>query len=110
MMVKFRDQPVDLLIGPCVEKIRVGELWKGRFHCSDMLNGTLFDTVAVIRRKSGEPLLKCVDVEECDWKGADAAAGASEPAGNFTTQRSGCPLKPVVGFVIQRTRVWQGGA
>ena len=82
--MKCCDQPVDRLIGPCVEKIGVGELWEGGFHLRGLFNRTLFDTVAVIRRKSGESLLKGVDVEEGDWKGADAAAGAAEPAGNFT--------------------------
>ena len=109
-MVKFRDQPVDLLIGPLVEKIGVGELWEGGLHCSGVFDGTLFDSLAVIRRKAGESLLEGVDVEEGDRKGADAAIGAAESAGNFTEQRGGCPLKPVVGFVIQRTRVWRSGA
>jgi hypothetical protein len=109
LIVKFRDQLVDLMIGPRVEKIGVGELREGGFHVRDLFTSTLFDTVAVIWWKSGESLLKGVDVEERDWKRADAAAGASEPAGNFTEQRGGCPLKPVVGFVMQRTRVWRGG-
>ena len=106
MVVKFRDQPVDLLIGPRVEQIGVGELWEGGFHRGGVFDGTLFDTMAVIRRKAGESLLKGVDVEEGDGKGADAAAGAAESAGNFTKQGGGCPLKPVVGFLIQRSRVW----
>jgi len=83
LIVKFCDQPVDLLIGPRVEKIGVGELWEGVSHLRGLFNRTLFDTVAVIRRKSGESLLEGLDVEESDWKGADAAAGAPEPAGNF---------------------------
>jgi hypothetical protein len=84
LIVKFRDQPVDRLIGPRVETISVGKLWEGGFHLRGLFSRTLFDTVAMIRRKSGESLLKGVDVEEGDWKGADAAAGATEPAGNFT--------------------------
>ena len=107
--MKFRDQLVDLMIGPRVEKIGAGELREGGFHVRGLFPSTLFDAVAVIRRKAGESLLKDVDVEEGDWKGADATVGASEPAGNFTEQGGGCPLKPVVGFVIQRTRVWRGG-
>jgi hypothetical protein len=106
MVVKFRDQPVDLLIGPRVEQIGVGELWEGGFHRGGVFDGTLFDTMAVIRRKAGESLLKGVDVEEGDGKGADAAAGAAKSAGNFTKQGGCCPLKPVVGFLIQRSRVW----
>jgi hypothetical protein len=51
-----------------------------------VLDGTLFDTMAVIRRKTGESLLEGEDVEECDRKGTDATAGAAEPAGNFTEQ------------------------
>ena len=84
MIVKFRDQPVDCVIGPRVEKIGVGELWEGGFHVRGLFKRTLFDTVAVIRRKSGESLLKGVDVEDGDGKGANAAAGAAEPAGDFT--------------------------
>ena len=83
-MVKLRDQPVDLLIGPRVEKIGVGELWEGGFHFRGVFNSTLFDTMAVIRWKGSESLLEGVDVEEGDGKGADAAAGAAESAGNFT--------------------------
>jgi hypothetical protein len=49
-----------------------------------VFDGTLFDTMAAIRRKAGESLLEGVDVEEGDGKGADATAGASESAGNFT--------------------------
>ena len=105
--MKFCDQPVDRVVGPRVEKIGVGELWEGGFHLRGLFNSTLFDTVAVIRRKSGESLLEGLDVEEGDRKGADAAAGAAEPAGDFTEQRGGGPLKPVVGFVIQRTRDWR---
>jgi hypothetical protein len=84
LIVKFRNQPVDRLIGPRVEKIVVGEFWEGGFHLRGLFNRTLFDTVAVIRRKSGESLLESLDVEEGDRKGADAAASAPEPAGNFT--------------------------
>lgn len=69
-----------------VEKIGFGQLWEGGFHCGDVLDGTLFDTMAVIRRKTGESLLEGEDVEECDRKGTDATAGAAEPAGNFTEQ------------------------
>ena len=105
MMVKLCDQPVDLLIGPTVEQVGVGQLWKGGLHCGGVFDGTLFDTMAVIRRKAGESLLECVDVEEGDRKGADATAGAAKPAGNFTQQGGGCPLEPVVGFLIQRSRV-----
>jgi hypothetical protein len=110
LIVKFRDQTVDRLIGPRVEKIGVGEFWEGGFHLRGLFNRTLFDTVAVIRGKSGESLLKGVDVEEGNWKGADAAASAAEPAGDFTEQRGGGPLKPVVGFSIERCRVWRSQA
>jgi hypothetical protein len=65
----------------------------------------LFDATAVIRRKGGESLLESVDIEEGDRKGTDATAATAESAGNFTEQRGGCPLKPVVGFFIQRSRV-----
>jgi hypothetical protein len=47
--VKFRDQSVDLLIGPIVEKLCVGELWEGGFHFRGVVRGTLFDTPAVIQ-------------------------------------------------------------
>jgi hypothetical protein len=61
--------------------------------------------MAVIRREGGESLLEGVDVKESDRKGTDATAGASESTGNFTEQSGACPLKPVVGFLIQRNRV-----
>jgi len=109
MMVKLCDQPVDLLIGPIVEKIGVGQLWKGVLHGGSVFDGTLFDTMAVIRRKAGEPLLEGVDVEEGDGEGADATAGAAESAGNFTQQGGGCPLEPMVGLLIQRSRGGQSG-
>ncbi len=100
MMVKCCDQPVDLLIAPIVEQLTVGQLWEGGLHRIGLLDGTLFDTVAVIRRKAGKSLLEGVDVEEGDRKGADATAGAAKSAGNFTEQGGGCPLEPVVGFLI----------
>jgi hypothetical protein len=62
MMVKFCDQPVDLLIGPIVEQIGVGQLWEGGLHCSGVLKGALFDAMAVVRWESGEPLWEGVDV------------------------------------------------
>ena len=61
--------------------------------------------MAVIRRECGKPLLEGVDVEERDRKGTDATAGAAESAGNFTEQGGTCPLEPVVGFLVQRSRV-----
>ena len=106
-IVKLCDQPVDLLIGPIVEKIDVGQLWGSGLHCGGLFDCTLFDTMAVIRRKAGESLLEGVDVEEGDGKGADATAGAAEPAGNFTEQGGGCPLKPAIGFSIERCRAWR---
>jgi hypothetical protein len=105
MMVKLCDQPVDLLIGPIVEQIGADQLWEGGLHCGGVFDGTLFDTMAVIRREGGEPLLEGVDVEEGDRKWADATAGAAKSAGNFTQQGGGCPLEPVVSFLIQRSRV-----
>jgi hypothetical protein len=74
-----------------------------------LLGGTLFDTMAVIRRETGESLLEGLDIEKSDWKGADATAGASEPAGNFPEQGGGGSLEPVVGFLIQRIGVGQSG-
>ena len=68
-IVKLCDQPVDLLIGPIVEKIGVGQLWGSGLHCGGLFDCTLFDTMTVIRRKAGESLLKGVDVEEGDGKG-----------------------------------------
>jgi hypothetical protein len=73
-----------------------------------LLGGTLFDTMAVIRREAGESLLEGLYIEESDWEGADATAAAAEPAGNFAEQGGGCSLEPVVGFLIQRTGVGQG--
>jgi hypothetical protein len=107
MMVKLCDQPVNLPIGPIVEQVGVGQLWKSGLHCGGLFDGTLFDAMAVIRRKAGESLLEGVDVEESDGKRADATAGASESAGNFTQQGGVCPLEPVVSFLIQRSRVGQ---
>jgi len=108
-MVKLLDQPVDLLIGPIVEKIGAGQLWKGGLQCGGLFDGTLFDTMAVIRLKAGESLLEGVDVEEGDGKRADATAGAAESAGNFTQQGGSCPLEPVVSFLIERSRVGRSG-
>ena len=104
MVVKLCDQPVDLLIGPIVEKIGAGQLWECGLHCGGVFDGTLFDTMAVIRRKAGESLLEGPGVEDGDWKGADTTAGAAESAGHFTQERSGCPLEPVVGCSIERGR------
>jgi hypothetical protein len=42
-----------------------------------VFDGTLFDSLAVIRQETGESLLERVDVEEGDGKGADATAGAA---------------------------------
>ena len=83
-MVKLCDQTVDVLIGPIVDQVGLGQLWESALHCGGLFNGTLLDTMAVIRWEAGESLLEGTDVEECDRKGADAAAGAAESAGNFT--------------------------
>ncbi len=107
MRLKFRDQLIDLLIGPPVEKTGMGKFGERDFHGSSLFGGTLFDTLAVIFRKAGESLLESLDVEKRDGKGADAAAGAAEPAGHFTEQGGGGPLKPVVGFLVERSRVGQ---
>jgi hypothetical protein len=80
-------------------------LWESSLHRGSLLDGTLFDTMPVLRRECGESLSEGVDVEEGDRKGTDATAGAAKSAGNFTEQGGGCPLKPVVGFLIQRSRV-----
>ncbi len=104
-MVKLCDQPVDLLIGPIVDQIGVGELWEGCFHCGRVLDGTLFDAMAVIRREAGESLLEGLDVEDGDGKGAYATVGAAEPAGHFIEQGGGCPFEPMGCFLVQRSRV-----
>jgi hypothetical protein len=104
MMVKLCDQPVDVLIGPIVEQVGLGQLWERCLHCGGLFNGALFDSMAVVRREAGESLLEGVDVEESDGKRADAATGAAEPAGHFTEQGGGCPLEPVVSFLVQRSR------
>ena len=109
-MVKRCDQPVDVLIGPIVEQVGLGQLWERGLHCGGLFNGMLFDAMTVIRRKAGESLLEGADVEEGDGKGADATAGAAEPAGNFIQQSGGCPLEPVVGFSIERRKVGRSGA
>ena len=108
-MVKLCGQPVDLLIGPIVEQIGVSQLWKRGLHDDGLFDGALFDTMTLIRRKAGESLLEGVNIEEGDGKGADATAGAAGPAGNFTQQGSGGPLKPVVGFSIQGGKVRRSG-
>jgi hypothetical protein len=77
-------------------------LWESALHCGSLFDGTLFDTMPVLRRECGESLLEGVDVEESDRKGTDATTGAAESAGNFTEQSGGCPLEPVIGFLIQR--------
>jgi hypothetical protein len=89
-----------------VEQIGMGQLREGGFHCGCLLDGTLFDAMAVIRRKIVESLPEGLDVEKGDGKGADATAGASESAGNFTEQGVGCPLEPLVGFLIQNWDGW----
>jgi hypothetical protein len=98
--VKFRDEPVDLLIGPCIEKSGVGELWERGLHGSGLLGGALFDSLAMSRRQDTQSLSEGLEVEQRDRKGTDATTGAAEPAGNFTEQGGRCPLKPMIGFPI----------
>src|SRR5687767_13274082 len=105
MMVKFCDQPVDVLIGPMVESIGPGQFWVRGLHCSSLFNRTLFDPIAMIRQECSESLPKGMDVEECDWKRPDAAAGAAESAGDFVEEDGGGAPEPVVGFLIERERV-----
>ena len=105
IVVKLCDQPIDLLIRPIVEQIGVGQLWERGFHCNGLFDGTLFDAMAVIRCEVGEAQLESVSVEEGDWERAHATAVTAEPAGNFTEQGGGCPLEPVIGFLIERRGV-----
>jgi hypothetical protein len=107
VIVKVCNHPVDLLIGPTVEMIGFGQLWEGCLHCVRVFLGTLFDTMALVRREAGESLLKGMDVEESDRKGSDAATGAANSAGDFAKQGGGGPLEPVVSFLIERSRVRQ---
>ena len=62
VMVKLCDQSVDVLIGPIVEQMGVGQLWECGLHRRGVFDGPLFDTTAVIRWKAGEALLDGVDV------------------------------------------------
>ena len=100
MLVKLCHEPVNLLIGPIVDQHGAGQLGKGYFHRSGLFDGALFDALAVIRLKAVESFSKGLDIKEGDGKGADATAGASEFAGNFTQQGGGCPLEPVIGFLV----------
>ena len=109
-MVKFCDQPVDVLIGPMVESIGAGQFWVRGLHCSSLFSRTLFDAMAMIRQECSEALPKGVDVEECDWKRSDAAAGAAESAGDFTQEAGGGASEPVVGFLKEQGRVERVGA
>jgi len=109
MMVKLGDESINVLIGPFIEQIGAGELWKCGFHYGGLFDGALLDVMAVIRRKAGESMLEGLDVEESDGKGADTTAGAAESAGHFTQERGGCPLEPVVGCSVQWGRVWRSG-
>lgn len=105
MLVEFCGQPVDLLIGPGIEQIGLGQLREGCFHRSGLFDGALFDALAVVCREAGQSLLEDLDVEDSDGKGADAAAGAAEPAGHFTKQGGGGPLEPAISLLIQGGRV-----
>ena len=105
IVVKLCDQPIDLLIRPIVEQIGVGQLRERSFHCNGLFDGTLFNAMALVRRDAGESLLESVNVEEGDRKRAYATAAAAGTAGNFTEQGGGCPLKPAIGFSIERRRV-----
>jgi hypothetical protein len=107
VLVKLCDQPIDLLIGPIIDQVGAPQLWEGYFHGSGLFDGALFDAMAVIRLKAGESFSEGLDIEEGDRKGADAAAGTSELAGNCTEQGGVGPLEPVIGFLVQRRRVWR---
>jgi hypothetical protein len=74
-----------------------------------LFDGSLLDSMAMIWREAGESLLESANVEEGNWKWTDATAGAAGAAGNFTEQRAAGPLKPVIGFSIQRCRVRRSG-
>jgi hypothetical protein len=105
MTVKLCNQSVDLLIRPIVDEIGAGELWESGFHYDGLFAGTLFDAMALIRRDFGESLLEGFDIEEGNWKGTDATVRATGSAGDFSEQGSGCPLEPVVGLLVQPSRV-----
>ena len=109
-MVKLCDQPVDLLIGPIIEQMVMGKLWKGQFHCGRVLDGPLFNAMAVVRREAGESLLEGLDVEEGNRKRTEATVGAAETTGHFTEQGSSCPFEPMGSFLVQRNRVRRCGA
>ena len=87
----------------------VGELWEGGLHGGGLLGGTPGDSLTVIRRQVVQSLLEGLEVKKRDRKGADAATGAAEPAGNLTEQGGRCPLKPVTGFLIQRGKTGRSG-
>ena len=105
--MKFCGQAIDLLIGPIVDQVGVRQLGEGCFHGSGLFDGALFDAMAVIRLKAGESFLEGLDIEEGDRKGADTTAGAAELAGNFTEQGGVGSLEPVIGFLVQRRRIWR---
>jgi hypothetical protein len=107
VLVKFCDQPIDLLIGPIVDQVGVRQLWEGCFHGSGLFDGALFDAMAVMRLKAGESFLEGLDIEEGDREGADATASTSELAGHCTEQGCVGPLEPVIGFLVQRRRIWR---
>jgi hypothetical protein len=63
MIVKLRDQPFDLLVGPTVEQVGLGQLWERSLHCGSLFDSTLFYGTEVIRREDGKSLLEGVNVE-----------------------------------------------
>ena len=107
MLVKLCHQQVNLLIGPIVDQVGFRQLWEGYFHGSGLFDGALFYALAVIRLKAVESFSKGVDIQEGNGKEADATAGASKFAGHFSQQGGGCPLEPVIGFLVQRRRAWR---
>ena len=99
--MKFRHQPVDFLVGPGIEQYCIGELWEGGLHSGGLVDGTLSDPMAVVCWQNVQAPLEGLGVEKGDRKGADAATGTAEPAGNFAEEDGRCPRKPVIGFFMQ---------
>jgi hypothetical protein len=108
--MELSHEPVDLLVGPGVEKRRFRESGIGLFEGGGLFGGSLRDMFATRRRQAGESLPEQPVIQNGNREWAHATPKTAGPAGKLAQQRRRRPLEPTLGALIERRETgWRGG-